>query len=367
MDRSKQIIRTSVIGIAANVLLAGFKALVGLLAHSVAIVLDAVNNLSDALSSVITIIGTKLSVKPANRKHPFGYGRVEYFTAIIIAVIVLTTGITSLIESVKKIFNPTQPEYSSVTLIVIIVAILAKLALGWYVRRQGRRLESDALIASGSDALFDAVITLATLISAGIMLLWGVSLDGYLGALISLVIIKAGVEMLSSPINQLLGARASQELVHQIKTEVMGLDGVQGVFDIILHGYGPNLSIGSLHVAVPDTMSAHQIHGLTRDIAEMMLARHGIIMTTGIYANATGNSRSAELQNAIVQTLAQQEHILQVHGFYYYDDENRVSVDVVPDLTITDDQAFTEKLLARLKEVLPDQQISIVIDHNYSD
>ena len=367
MDRSKQIISTSVVGIVANAFLAGFKALVGLLAHSVAIVLDAVNNLSDALSSVITIIGTKLSVKPADRKHPFGYGRVEYFTAIIIAVIVLTTGITSLIESIKKIITPTQPEYTTVTLIVIIVAIVAKLALGWYVRRQGKRLESDALIASGSDALFDAVITLATLISAGIMLIWGVSLDGYLGALISLVIIKAGVEMLASPINQLLGARASQDLIQEIKSEIMEMDGVQGVFDIILHGYGPNLSIGSLHVAVPDTMSAHQIHGLTRQIAETMLARHGIIMTTGIYANATGDSRQAELQKTIVQILARQEHVLQVHGFYYYDDDNRVSVDVVPDLTVSDDQAFTQNLLERLKQVLPDQQVSILIDRNYAD
>ena len=367
MDRSKQIIRTSVIGILANVFLAGFKALVGHLAHSVAIVLDAVNNLSDALSSVVTIIGTKLSVKPADRKHPFGYGRVEYFTAIIIAVIVLTTGITSLIESVKKIITPRPPYYTTLTLLVIIVAIVAKLVLGWYVRRQGKRLESDALIASGSDALFDAVITLATLISAVIMLFWNVSLDGYLGALISLVIIKAGIEMLASPINQLLGARASQELVHKIKSEIMELDGVQGVFDVILHGYGPNLSIGSLHVAVPDTMSAHQIHGLTRQIAETMLARHGIIMTTGIYATATGDSKFAELQQAIVQTLAQQEHVQQVHGFYYYYDGKRVSVDVVPDLTVTDDQAFTEKLLAQLKQVLPDQQISIIIDHNYSD
>ena len=367
MDRSKQIIRTSVVGIVANVFLAGFKALVGLLAHSVAIVLDAVNNLSDALSSVITIIGTKLSVKPADRKHPFGYGRVEYFTAIIIAVIVLTTGITSLIESIKKIITPTQPEYTSVTLIVIIVAIVAKLALGWYVRRQGKRLESDALIASGSDALFDAVITLATLVSAGIMLIWGVSLDGYLGALISLVIIKAGVEMLASPINQLLGARASQDLVHEIKSEIMEMDGVQGVFDIILHGYGPNLSIGSLHVAVPDTMTAHQIHGLTRQIAETMIERHGIIMTTGIYANATGDGRQAELQRTVVQTLASQEHVHQVHGFYCFDDGNRISVDVVPDLSVTDDQAFTEKLLAQLKQVLPDQQVSILIDHNYAD
>ena len=175
MDRSSQIIRTSWIGIIANVLLAAFKAGVGLLASSVAIVMDAVNNLSDALSSVITIIGTKLSQRPADRKHPFGFGRIEYFSAIIIAVIVLTAGVTSLIESVKKIFNPTEPNYTTTTLIVIIVAIVVKLVLGRYVKSQGEKLKSDALIASGSDALFDAIITLATLISAGVMLLWDVS------------------------------------------------------------------------------------------------------------------------------------------------------------------------------------------------
>ena len=193
MDRSSQIIRTSWIGIAANVLLAGFKATVGILANSVAIIMDAVNNLSDALSSVITIVGTKLSQRPADRKHPFGFGRIEYFSAIIIAIIVLSAGITSLIESLKKIFDPTEPEYSTVTLVVIAVAIVVKLILGQYVKRKGEQLKSDALIASGSDALFDAIITLATFISAGVMLLWNVSLDGILGALISVVIIRIAV------------------------------------------------------------------------------------------------------------------------------------------------------------------------------
>ena len=171
MNRSQKIIRTSIIGIVANVLLAAFKAIVGVLANSVAIIMDAVNNLSDALSSVITIVGTKLSERPADREHPFGFGRVEYFSAIIIAVIVLSAGITSLIESVKKIFEPTEPEYTTVTLTVIVVAIVVKLILGLFVKKQGEQLNSDALIASVSDALFDAVITLATLISAGIMLL----------------------------------------------------------------------------------------------------------------------------------------------------------------------------------------------------
>ena len=367
MNRSKEIIRTSVIGIVANVLLASFKAVVGLLAHSVAVVLDAVNNLSDALSSVITIIGTKLSVRPADSKHPFGYGRVEYFTAIIIAVIVLTTGVTSLVESVKKIINPTEPDYTTVTLIVIIAAIVTKLILGWYVRRQGKKLDSDALIASGSDALFDAIITLATLISAGVMLIWNVSLDGYLGALISIVIIKAGIDMLASPISQLLGAQAPVDMIRQIKADITAMDQVQGVFDIILHGYGPNLSIGSLHIGVPDTLTAHQIHGLTRNISELMLTKYGIIMTVGIYSVATGNNKNTELQRSIIQTLTAQEHVVQVHAFYYDKENNSVSVDVVPDFSITNDEAFINHLLEQLNASVPGIPISIVIDHNYCD
>ena len=367
MHRSSQIIRTSVIGIVANVLLAAFKAVVGALASSVAIVMDAVNNLSDALSSVITIIGTKLSERPADREHPFGFGRVEYFSAIIIAVLVLSAGITSLIESVKKIFNPTEPEYTTVTLVVIIVAIVVKLVLGQYVKRQGKQLKSDALIASGSDALFDAIITLATLISAGIMLLWNVSLDGILGALISLVIIKAGIEMLASPVNELLGARVSQDLVHDIKKEVSDFEGVHGVFDIILHNYGPNVLIGSLHINVYDTMDAHEIHGLTRRISEEMYDRHGIIMTVGVYAIATGDNRRAELQSKVMQTLAKHEEITQVHGFYYFEKDHRISVDVVPDISVHDEAALTSQLKSEIEPLVPGEEVTIVIDHNYSE
>ena len=367
MNRSQKIIRTSVIGIVANVLLAAFKAVVGIFASSVAIVMDAVNNLSDALSSVITIIGTKLSERPADREHPFGFGRIEYFSAIIIAVIVLSAGITSLIESVKKIFNPTEPEYTTVTLVVIVVAIVVKLVLGQYVKRQGEQLKSDALIASGSDALFDAVITLATLVSAGIMLLWHVSLDGILGALISLVIIKAGIEMLASPVNELLGARISQDLLQDIKREVKDFEGVHGVYDIIVHNYGPNVMIGSLHVSVLDTMNAHEIHGLTRRISELMFERHGIIMTVGVYAIATGENRRTDLQSTVIQTLARHKEIVQVHGFYYFEKERRISVDVVPDISVHDEAAFSAQLASEIKALVPDEDVTVVIDHNYSE
>lgn len=366
MNRASQIIRTSVIGIIANVMLAAFKATVGVLASSVAIVMDAVNNLSDALSSVITIVGTKLSQRPADLKHPFGHGRVEYFNAIIIAVIVLSAGVTSLIESVRKIINPTEPSYTTVTLIVIIVAIVVKLLLGMYVKRKGEQLKSDALTASGADALFDSIITLATLVSAAVMLLWNVSLDGILGALISIVIIKAGFEMLSSPINELLGARVSQELLTGLKKDVMAFDGVRGVYDVKLHNYGPDVLIGSLHISVDDTLTAYDIHGLTRAISERMHELHGIVLTVGVYAVSTGSNRRTELQNMVIKTLSGRKDILQLHGFYYYEQDNRLFIDVVPDISVTDESAFAAMLTDELQRLVPGVQISIVIDHNYS-
>ncbi|MDO4979309.1 MAG: cation diffusion facilitator family transporter [Prevotellaceae bacterium] len=367
MNRSQEIIRTSWIGIVTNVLLAGFKAVVGVLASSVAIVMDAVNNLSDALSSVITIVGTKLSQRPADRKHPFGFGRIEYFSAIIIAVIVLSAGITSLIESVKKIFHPTEPEYTTVTLVIIVVAIVVKLVLGQYVKRKGQQLKSDALTASGSDALFDAVITLATLVSAGVMLLWNISLDGILGALISLVIIKAGIEMLASPVNELLGTSIPAELSKQIIKETSDFEGVHGVYDLILHNYGPDVKIGSLHINVYDTMSAHEIHGLTRKITTYMYEHHGIIMTVGVYAVATGDNRRAELQSKVMQSLAAHNDIVQVHGFYYSEKDQMLSVDVVPDISIHDDAALISQLTGEIQPLVPDMQVVIVVDHNYSE
>jgi hypothetical protein len=199
------------------------------------------------------------------------------------------------------------------------------------------------------------------------MLLWHVSLDGSLGALISLVIIKAGIEMLASPVNELLGAKISPELLSQIKKEVNDFDGVHGVFDIIVHNYGPDVQIGSLHVNVLDTMDAHQIHGLTRRISEEMFARHGIVMTVGVYAVATGDNKRAQLQHTVMQALAAHEHIEQVHGFYYFEDERRVSVDIVPDLTIHDDAAFIQELIAEVQPLIPGDHLTIVIDHNYSE
>ena len=199
------------------------------------------------------------------------------------------------------------------------------------------------------------------------MLLWGVSLDGILGALISIVIIKAGIEMLASPVNELLGTSISVDFAKQIQEEVSDFEGVHGVYDLILHNYGPDVKIGSLHINVYDTMSAHDIHGLTRRISTQMYERHGIIMTIGVYAVATGENRRAELQSKAMQTLAAHKDIVQVHGFYYSEKNKYLSVDVVPDISVHNEDAFISQLTAEIQPLVPDQQVVIVVDHNYTE
>ena len=367
VERQSKIIRTSVVGILANVALAAFKAGVGLLANSIAVVLDAVNNLSDALSSVITIVGMKLASKPADKEHPFGHGRIEYFTALIIALIVLAAGVTSLIESVKKILNPEPSDFTVVSLIIIGVAIFVKLVLGRYVKRTGEEVNSDALIASGEDARFDALISLTTLISAGVMMLFGLQLDGWLGAAIALVIIKAGVEMVLSPISELLGNRNDSQFTHDIKHEVESVPGVLGAYDLVLHNYGPEFSIGSVHIEVEDTMTAAEIYKMSKDIQRRITSKYGVFLTVGIYARNTQDKDVARIEQQIRSITSSKEGVLQTHGLYIDRNEHIVNFDIIVDFAIKDPITLRNKVLQEVQALLPDYRISINIDRDITD
>lgn len=230
MNREAVIVRTGIVGIVVNVLLAAFKAAVGLTANSIAVILDAVNNLTDAISSIVTIGGTKLSARKPDKAHPLGFGRVEYLTALIVAGLVLYAGITSAVESVKKIINPATPDYSAVSLLIIAVAIAVKIFLGRYVKAKGESVNSGALKASGADAMFDAVLSASVLASALFFIATGISLEAYVGAVISLVIIKAGIGMIVDTLNDILGKRENSEVTDQItKILCRGTEGTWGV------------------------------------------------------------------------------------------------------------------------------------------
>ena len=246
-NREKVIVQTSIIGILANLFLAGFKAGVGILSNSISITLDAVNNLTDALSSVITIVGTRLANKAPDREHPLGHGRIEYLTASIISLLVLYAGFTSLIESGKKILHPEEPSYSMISLVIIFVAVLVKFFLSRFVKRRGEKVNSQNLIASGEDAGNDAILSLSVFLSALFFRFTGISLEAYVGVVISVFILKAGWELLQETLSQILGARADSKFTKEIKETINAIPGVFGTYDLFLHNYGPDTYLASAH------------------------------------------------------------------------------------------------------------------------
>ena len=365
-EREKQITRTGLIGIGANLCLAAFKALVGLLSGSVAILLDAVNNLTDAVSSVVTVAGVKLAKRKPTDEHPFGYGRVEYFSAILVSCLILITGVTSLVESAKKILHPEAPEYTALTVTVICVAIVTKFLLGRYVKKQGETYNSEALTASGADASFDAVISAATLGCALVMILFRWNLDGIVGAVIACLITKAGVEMLLTSVGSVMGARPDGELVTGIKKLVASIPGVHGAYDLVLNDYGPSFAIGSIHVEVDDTMTARELHHLTKRIQAAVLERYSVILTVGFYAHNTTDPVKEAMEEEIRRLVMTHEGTVGMHAFYTDDETRQMSFDVTIDFKARDREALIAALTADLFGAYPGWTAAINLDANYS-
>ncbi len=367
-SREKTIIRTSIIGIVANVFLAGFKAVVGLMTHSIAIVLDAVNNISDAGSSLITIVGTKLAGKEPDKKHPFGYGRIEYLSAMIISVIVLYAGITSFVESVKQIVHPETPDYNAVSLVIVAVAVVVKILLGRYVKKTGVKVNSDSLINSGEDATLDSVISASTLVAAVIFLIFHVSLEAWLGAIISVVIIKSGIEMLRDTISQILGERNDAELARSIKKTVTGFPDVRGAYDLVLNNYGPDSWNGSIHIEVPDTYSADQLDRLIRNIQTTVYKQHNVILTAiGVYSVNTKDEEVIETQKKVSEIVFSHQYVRQMHGFYMTKDPKTLRFDVVISFDAKDRRAVFSEVVADVQKTFPDYQLQAAMDTDFSE
>ena len=369
--REKVIVRASAVGILTNVVLAAFKAFVGLASNSIAITLDAVNNLSDAMSSVITIIGAKLAGKAPDKKHPFGYGRVEYMSSLIVAAIVLYAGITSLIESVKKIIHPEVSDYSLLTLIIIAVAILVKLALGRYVKNKGNEVNSGSLIASGSDASFDAILSASVLASAILYLATRISLEAIVGAVIAVIIIKSGIEMIGEAVSSMLGERVGCDLARNIKATVAEDPDVLGAYDLFLNDYGPDRYMGSIHVEVPDTMTAVEIDAMSRRIFQKVYSRYGVMITAvGIYSHNTGDDEASKMLADIRRKVMARTGVLQMHGFYVDFASKKISFDTVLEFKNAEGQTAEEvyaQVLDEIRKAYPDFDVHITCDRDLSE
>ena len=368
LSREKTIVRTSIIGIIANVFLAAFKAVIGLMTNSIAILLAAVNNISDAGSSLITIIGTKLAGREPDKKHPFGYGRIEYLSAMIISAIVLYAGITSFVESVKQIIHPETPEYTAVSLVIVAVAVVVKILLGRYVKSVGVKVNSDSLVNSGEDATLDSVISASTLVAAGIFLIFHVSLEAWLGAVISIVIIRSGIEMLKDTISQLLGEKNDPELARSIKQTVTGFPGVQGAYDLVLNNYGPDAWNGSIHIEVPDTYSADQLDQLIRDIQMAVYKQHQVILTAiGVYSVNTKDEEIIETRKKVLEIVFSHPYVKQMHGFYLIKDQKIMRFDIVVSFDAGDRRAVYEEVVSDVQKAFPDYTLHVAMDTDFAE
>lgn len=366
-NRDSIIIKTSVIGILTNVLLAAFKAAIGLMSNSIAVILDAVNNLSDALSSIITIVGTKLAGKLPDKEHPLGYGRIEYLSALTVAGIVLYAGITSAVESVKKIFNPEVPDYDTIALVIIAAAVVVKIVLGKYVKAQGEKVNSGSLVASGADAMFDAVLSFSVLVSAILFLTTGLSLEAYVGAIISGFIIKSGTDMIRETLDEILGKRADKELAKQIKAILSAEPEVRGAYDLVLYNYGPNKDLASVHIELPDTMSVKDFDKLTRRLETNVYKQTGIILAgVGVYSYNTNDNETAKIRNDVQEKVLAHDWALQFHGFYVEVESKDMRFDVVMSFDINPQEGLNI-LYEELAQAYPDYTVHIVPDVDISD
>lgn len=365
-DRTKIIVRTSITGIVGNVLLVIMKIFAGFVSHSYAIITDALNNLSDAASSLVTIIGTKLAARPADKKHPFGYGRIEYLSAMLIGMIVVYAGVSALIGAINKIKNPDETVYSTLTLAIVASAVLVKILLGRFFVARGKSTNSQSLVNSGKDALFDSLISSTTLVAALVRVFLGYSVESYLAAVISFFIIKAGLEMIVETISKLLGESGDEEFAHALKQTVLSFDGVEGAYDLVLNNYGPDAYSGSIHIAVPDTYTAWDIDDLIRDIQIKVFKEHNVILNAvGVYSINTKDKEVAAIEDAITEIATNTQYVKQIHGFHINKKTNVIRFDVVVSFDAKDRNAVQMALMEKCKALYPNYTFQILADTDY--
>lgn len=368
MNRSREIIKTSCIGIACNILLSVFKFAVGVIANSISIKTDALNNLTDALSSVITIVGTRLSEKEPDRKHPFGYGRIEDITSLLIGIIILYAGVEAIRYSVNRIIHPEPVDYTIYTLIVVTAAVLVKIFLGLFTGSRGRKLESAALIASGKDALYDSVTSGATLLAALVYMFAGKSIEAYVGLAIALLIVKAGIDTIRETVSTILGERVDMELATRLKESIRSFPEVDGVFDLVIHNYGRDKMICSAGIEIAETLTAAWIDNLQRAIAQKVKEDTGVEMLgLTIYAVNSKDEEAVRIRETIRELAGQMEDVIGIHGFYIDKVDMDIKFHVVTDYDCRDSKAVARDLRERIGKLYPDYKIRVFAEKDFAD
>lgn len=366
--RHRIIVRAGIIGIIFNLFLAIIKVVAGFLAGSIAIIADAANSLSDCLSSIVTIATSYFARRAPDKKHPLGHGRSEYMGTLVVGGIIGYIGITASIEAFKKIVAPTDPEYSTVTLIVVICAILTKIFLSLYTLAAGKKAKSDTLIASGKDALSDVLISSSTLLAIAVYYFLGLNIEPYLALLISLLIIRTGYGIIRETTSQLLGERADRDIVKRIRDTIDAVENVEGAYDLVLHDYGPTTIIASVNIEVPCTMTAPELDDLSREIRRKVYQKHHVVMSSvGIYSINTKDAETRDLYHQMQALLENYPEVIELHGFHLDKSDKTISCDIIIDFSAKNRQVLFEEIKKTAEEKFSGYQLEMVLDADLVD
>ena len=364
-ERNKVIIRTSVTGVVVNVAIAAVKIVAGLLASSIAILSEGVNNAADALTSVLTLVGTKLAGRHPDAKHPFGYGRIEYLTGLVIAAIILVSGFQMLSEAVKLVFNPEPLAISYVSLGVVAVSAVVKFALALYTIARGKAASSEALVGVGLECRADSYVSVVTIATAVLFLLTGISIDAYAGIVMALVIIKAGVEVGLKTVSELIGGPGEKELAAKIYARVRATPGVVGAADMMLHNYGPGAWSGSVNVEIDHAKSVGEVYAFLHELQLRIMHEEKVTMVFGVYAVDNDHEESKRVREAVLEYVRAHEHVKSFHAIYLEPGTNRIYCDLIVGYGLKDWDALRADFTAYMKDRFPANEIALTIETEF--
>lgn len=357
------------VGIIVNILLFTSKYIIGLALNSVAISADAFNNLSDVGSSVITIVGFKIANKPADKDHPFGHGRGEYIAGLVISFIVLLVGVEFIKSSYNRIVNPVRLEFQLIPFIILLISIAAKLWLGNFNKRLGKEINSGALNASSFDSFSDVIVTSTVAISLVISKFTAFPIDGYIGMVVSAFILFAGYSLIKNTISPLLGEAPPAELVKAITDEILSYKGIIGSHDLIVHSYGANKYMATIHAELPSSIPVLEAHEII-DIAENEISEKlGIKLIIHMDPVNVDDKEIQKTKGEVEDILKEFPEILSFHDFRFVGAHSHKNIlfDIVVNNTLAhgDEQKFIEQIISRIKAKHPDYEVIIGLDRDY--
>ena len=365
--RNKILKRTAILGIAANAAIALVKIIIGFFSGSVAIMSDAANNASDMLSSLVTIIGFNVAKRNPTHSHPLGFGRMEYISALFVAFIVLFTGGSFFRSSIESIIHPAPVSVSIPMLFILILTIGVKLGLWRINLSNGRKIESEALSASGTDALSDALATAVTIVAAILSRFTTLPIDGSAGIIVSIFVLYAGVKSVVGTVSSIVGERPTKATVNEIRKIIAAHPPLSGGYDIQIHTYGPSRMIGTCNVEVPSDAKGEEIFDAMTEAQLEILSKMDIYFTFGMYAVNSDNPVVVLMKQEVYKVLKSvSPSVISLHAFHVHMDDSRVHFDVVVDFSLTDYASFREKATKALTDAFPTYTFQFNIDPDYA-